>query len=501
MGDFDYDTLGVCYWNGSMKPLVVGIIGTGPGLKALLDIIYDEAFREFLPDIHLAAASDIGKEADTARFADINVPVYGSFEVMLDRHPDINLIIEMTGRPGMLARLRQRTHEDISILDHREVVFFCGLHDMALVKKHYMDSLAQQRSLLQSILDGIREDIFLLDKQGMVVDLNRIVWERAGVQRKELLGKPCWHAARLRDGSQFCSQLDPVCPYHKTLASGQKEEALVTRVNREGLLQYYRIYAYPILGVRGEMTHVMVMHRDITKRTLQEKHQSQRDKLAIIGEMSTYLAHEIRNPLFAIGGFANALVRSPSLTESDREKASILVEETRRLDVMLTSMLNFVRASELKIHELDILAVSRSAAELMTIGYGSQGYSIEVQADAHLPAVLGDEDTIKQCLANIIKNSIEAMPGGGVVRLDIELAGDSVALHVRDSGTGMDKNGLERAFNPFHSTKEGGYGLGLAVIKKKIEELGGRVEIASRLGEGTTVSLFLPAALDVGSPM
>lgn len=501
MGDFDYDNLGVCYWNGTMKPLVVGIIGTGPGLKALLDIIYDEAFREFLPDINLAAASDIAKEADLLRFTDINVPVYDSFETMLDRHLDINLIVEMTGRPGMLDRLRQRTREDISILDHREVVFFCGLHDMALVKKHYKDSLAQQRSLLQSILDGIREDIFLLDKRGMVVDLNRIVWERAGVPRKELLGKPCWHAARLSDGSQFCSQLDQVCPFHKTLASGQKEEALVTRVNREGLLQYYRIYAYPILGVRGEMTHVMVMHRDITKRTLQEKHQSQRDKLAIIGEMSTYLAHEIRNPLFAIGGFANALVRSPSLTESDREKAKILVEETRRLDVMLTSMLNFVRASELKIHEMDILAVSRSAADLMTIGYGSQGYSIEVRAEAHLPAVLGDEDTIKQCIANIIKNSIEAMPGGGVVELDIELAGDSVALHVRDSGTGMDTDGLERAFNPFHSTKEGGYGLGLAVIKKKIEELGGRVEIASRLGEGTTVSLFLPAALDVGSPL
>jgi signal transduction histidine kinase len=321
------------------------------------------------------------------------------------------------------------------------------------------------------------------------------------VPRKELLGKPCWHAARLSDGSQFCSQLDPVCPFHKTLASGQKEEALVTRVNREGLLQYYRIYAYPILGVRGEMTHVMVMHRDITKRTLQEKHQNQRDKLAIVGEMSTYLAHEIRNPLFAIGGFANALVRSPNLTESDREKATILVEETRRLDVMLTSMLNFVRASELKIHEMDILAVSRSAAELMTIGYGSQGYSIEVRASAPLPAVLGDEDTLKQCIANIIKNSIEAMPGGGVVELDIELAGDNVALHVRDSGTGMDKSGLESAFNPFHSTKEGGYGLGLAVIKKKIEELGGRVEIASRLGEGTTVTLFLPAALDVGSPL
>ncbi|WP_285906933.1 two-component system sensor histidine kinase NtrB [Pseudodesulfovibrio pelocollis] len=498
MGEFDYDSLGICYWNGSMESFVVGIIGSGPGVKALLDIVFEEDFREFLPDILLAAASHVERESDLVTFGEINVPVYDRFEVMLDRHPEINLVVEMTGSPGMLESLRRRVGESISILDHREVAFFCGLHDMTLVKKYCMDSLAHQRSLLQAILDGIREDILLLDRAGNVVDLNRIVWERAGAQRKDLLGKACWQAARLRDGSSFCSLMDPTCPYHKTLASGRAEEALVTRVSRDGLLQYYRLYAYPIFGVRGEMSHVMVMHRDITKRTLQERHQTQRDKLAIVGEMSTYLAHEIRNPLFVIGGFANSLLKSPDLIGADREKVEIMLEESGRLEHMLTSMLNFARASETRIGEVDMTAVCRDAAELMTIGYGGLGYAVEVRPAGALPAVLGDEDTLKQCVVNILKNGIEAMPGGGTVTMGLSLEGDCVVVRVRDTGVGMDAVDLERVFNPFYSTKQGSSGLGLAMVRKKIDEFGGRVEIASKPGLGTTVSLYLPASTGEG---
>jgi PAS domain S-box-containing protein len=497
MDDFSYEHLGVCYWNGSMGPFVIGVIGSGPGLQVLIDIVYTEVFRDFLPDMVLVGASHISDVKSLDILAEINIPVFDTFEEMLERNPDINLVVEMLGSADLLARLRQVLPNHVSLLDHRELVFFCGLHDMAAVKGHYKENLAHQRTLLQSIIDEIREDIFLLDKSGQVVDLNRIVWQRAGIPRKELLGKPCWHAARLRDGSAFCDQLDPVCPFHKTLQSGQKEESLVTRVNRDGLLQYYRLYAYPILDMRGNMTHIMVMHRDITKRTYEEKHQNQRDKLAIIGEMSTYLAHEIRNPLFAIGGFANSLFKSPSLSDRDREKAAILVEETRRIDRMLTSMLNFVRPSEAVSDEVDLLALARSAAELMTIGYGAQGYRIDVQATPPLPTVLGDEDALKRCVVNLIKNGIEAMPGGGTVTLDLGLSGDYVVLKVIDNGIGMNEHEQDRVFNPFFSTKEDGSGLGMAMIKKIIEEHGGKVKLASRLGEGTTVSLLLPPALDV----
>ncbi|MGE4194258.1 MAG: ATP-binding protein [Pseudodesulfovibrio sp.] len=496
MEDFTYENLGICYWNGSIGPFNVGLVGTGSMLKVMLDIIYNETFREFLPEMRLAAISN----ADPAKKLPEDCetcPVYRDYAEMLAAHPEINLVIEITGEREISAGLRRTLPDSVALLDHRDIIFLCGLHDMAVVKGNYMASLDHQRTLIQSIIDEIREDIFLLDKSGNIQDLNRTVWQRAGVTRKELLGQPCWKAARLRDGSCFCNQLDPVCPFHKTLLSGKKEESMVTRVNGSGLLQYYRLYAYPIFDMRGNMSHIMVMHRDITERTRREKYQQQQDKFAIIGEISTYLAHEIRNPLYAVGGFANALLRSPKLDTQEREKVQIIVDETKRLDKLLTNMLNFVRPSHGPEGTVDIVAVCRDVAELMDVGYGRQGYNIEVRAGEHLPSVLGDADSLKQCLVNILKNSIEAMPEGGDITLDAAMDGGEVVLSIIDRGKGMNETELDRAFNPFYSTKDEGNGLGLPLIKKIVEEAGGSVTLASKPGKGTTVTLRLQPALDV----
>ena len=499
MNDFSYENMGFCYWNGALGPFNIGVVGVGNGLKVLVDIIYNEAFREFLPEIRLFAVSHEGETDTVLRELDgISCPVYATWSEMLDMHPEINLVVEITGNRSTRCRLRQSLPERVSLMDHREFVFLCGMHDMALVKSNYMNHLDHQRTLLQSIIDEIREDIFLLDKNGAIMDLNRMVWQRAGVSRKELLGKPCWHAARLRDGSVFCNELDPACPFHATLRSGKKEESLVTRINGNGLLQYYRLYAYPIYDIRGNMIHVMVMHRDITERTHREKFQHQRDKFAIIGEMSTYLAHEIRNPLFAVGGFANSLLKSSNLDAKDREKAQIIVDETQRLDRMLSNMLNFARPTRSGAENVDIVTVCQDVAELMSVGYGKQGYSIEVKASS-LPPVKGEADALKQCIVNLIKNSIEAMPDGGAIVLDLGLESGEVVLKVVDTGLGMVEQELGKVFNPFYSTKEDGNGLGLAMIKKIVEDFGGTVEIASKPGQGTTVSMRLLPVLDVES--
>ncbi|QGY40299.1 PAS domain S-box protein [Pseudodesulfovibrio cashew] len=497
MTDFSHDTLGICYWNGTLGPFDIGIVGSGSALKVLVDMIYNEAFREFLPDMRLVAFSNAGRRSDIKAYCETCSPVYETHEEMLANHPEINLIIEITGDNAVSSRIRRSLPPHVSLLDHREVVFLCGLHDMALVKGNYMNNLDHQRTLLQSIIDEIREDILLLDKSGNIVDLNRIVWQRAGSTRKELLGKPCWQALRLRDGADFCNRLDPACPYHKTLQSERKEEALVTRINEDGLLQYYRLYAYPIFDIRGNMSHVMVMHRDITERTHREKYQQQRDKFAIIGEMSTYLAHEIRNPLFAVGGFANALLKSPGLGEKEREKVRIIVDETMRLDKMLANMMRFARPSQTAHGPADALAICRDTAELMSVGYGKRGYRFEVTDEGSLPPVHGDPDAIKQCVVNLIKNSIEAMPAGGAVSLDLRLEGGEVALRVGDEGVGMNEQEQDKVFSPFYSTKENGIGLGLAMIKKIIEEYGGSVSLTSKPGKGTTVTLFLQPVLDV----
>jgi len=249
------------------------------------------------------------------------------------------------------------------------------------------------------------------------------------------------------------------------------------------------------------MTHILVMRRDITARTRREKQQQQAEKLAVVGEMSTYLAHEIRNPLFAIGGFTNALLRSPDLAEKDREKLAIIAEETGRLDRLLTSVLNFVRPGHPDTDAVcDLATVAQETADLMAAGYSRRGIDIEVKVDPGLPQVRGEAETVKQCLVNLIKNSIEAISGEGRIDIRAALDTDAVELSVTDTGVGMSREQLGRIFSPFYSTKEQGYGLGMAMIKKMVEEIGGEVEVNSVEGRGTTVTLRLRPILAESDP-
>ena len=137
--DFSYENMGFCYWNGALGPFNIGVVGVGTGLKVLVDIIYNESFREFLPEIRLSAVSR--EEGDTSEINEldgVSCPVYDTWTQMLDEHPEINLVVEVTGDRAIRSFLRRNLPDRISFMDHREVVFLCGLHDMALVKGNYM---------------------------------------------------------------------------------------------------------------------------------------------------------------------------------------------------------------------------------------------------------------------------------------------------------------------------------------------------------------------------
>ncbi|WP_449242054.1 two-component system sensor histidine kinase NtrB [Desulfovibrio sp.] len=489
-----------CLYESGEGEYRVAVLGTGPGFLSIVDLLTSPDFHDFLPGFQLVAVAEPGPDPSRLRQVEAaRVPVYPSFEAMWAAHPDIRYLVELTGRTQRIEDLRRILPPTVSLVDHAAAVFFCGLRDMAKMKTHCEVSLDRQRNLLQAIIDEVREDILVLDLRGRVVDMNRNVWQRTGRPKEDLLGKPCFEVMTLRDGLPFCRVMDRECPFHKTLAGREAAETLMTRVNAEGRLLYFRIYAYPILDALGSMTHIMVMQRDITSRTYREKHQQQADRLSVIGEMSTYLAHEIRNPLFAIGGFTNALLRSPEFSGPNREKLTIIAEETKRLDHMLTSILNFARPTGAPTGSVDISRLAADTAELMEIGYARRGYEFQVNCPAALPKVSGEAELIKQCLVNLYKNSIEAMPQGGIITTDCGLEGDFVFLRVADRGQGMSGQDLEKACSPFYTTKEQGYGLGLAMIKKIVEEFGGRIDIQSRLGEGTAVTLYLPPMLAVRS--
>lgn len=478
----------------------IGIVGTGPGFLTILDIARDGASQEYLPPMRLCGVAKAGMsespKLEAAR--GMGIPIHATVEELLEAHPEINLVIELTSSLPMVRLLRTRLPSAVSLVDHAAAVFLCGLHNMLQIARHQQFTLKSQRALLQVIIDEVRDDILLLDKNRCVVDLNQVVAERTGKTKEELIGKPCHDVQVLDAGSPFCDSCAGDCPFDVTLRTRANAEALVSRVDDAGRLRYFRIYSYPVLNKRGDLTHILVMRRDITERTQREKNLHQTEKLAVIGEMSTYLAHEIRNPLFAIGGFVNSLLRSKNLDESERDKVRIIAEETKRLDVLLKSILTFVKPETRQMGGTDLNRAARDTVELMRIGYGGQGYSLGLREAPGVPHVRGEPELIKQCLINLVKNAVEAMSGGGVIEVETGFDSGAPYVRVRDNGPGIPASEMDKLFSPFYSTKDQGYGLGLAMIKKIVEEAGGRVELSSIVGEGTTVTLFFEPELALG---
>lgn len=208
-----------------------------------------------------------------------------------------------------------------------------------------------------------------------------------------------------------------------------------------------------------------------------------------------FISHEIRNPLFAIAGFANSLLRSKVLDEPARDKVSIILKESNRLDDILKSIINFARPTEAPSGEVDLGAMVRQTLDLMRLGFEKQGVTVNLVLPPDLPKAKGNAETLKQCLLNLLRNALEAMPEGGALTVGVATRQGDLALSVADTGRGIPPENLPKVFNPFFSTKDKGSGLGLAMTKKILDELGGAVEIASEVGHGSTVTLVIPPFL------
>ena len=260
----------------------------------------------------------------------------------------------------------------------------------------------------------------------------------------------------------------------------------------EGVMRYWNLHKAELShGHRGK---VLLVVEDRTQQHLLELRYMQAEKLSALGEVAAGVAHEIKNPLAIVQTTCDLLPRLGSEEEKERDETLRMMREAiRRIDDRVGSLLDFARPAQHLVEQLDATEVLEQLLDLETKHAEHLGISIERHFEP-VPVVRINRDMLKDIYLNIIRNAFQAMPQGGHLQVSTRPEQEGVAIEICDTGTGIDPTQISRIFEPFFSTKSPGEGtgLGLAIAQRQLREIGGHIEVTSRIGKGTCFALLLP---------
>jgi len=290
------------------------------------------------------------------------------------------------------------------------------------------------------------------------------------------------------------------------LAYGQQIVAIWTVTKRTSVVnQYTEVVLFCIVGA---VTGVVAQREREQKKALQHtaaqlakvyaelqqnfERMKRTERLSALGQLSAGLAHEIRNPLASIEGATAILLREPPSEDRRVEFLEIIRKECRRLNRLLTNFLNFAKPVPPEYQTIELEPIIDSVLALAEHSVPRDRISLRKDLPAQLPAVECDPEQLKQILLNLTINSIQAMPEGGEIVVGARPRGRNVLIQVRDEGSGISEQDMERIFDPFFTTKAAGTGLGLPVAHQIATGQGGILSAMRNPDKGMTFTLELP---------
>ena len=228
------------------------------------------------------------------------------------------------------------------------------------------------------------------------------------------------------------------------------------------------------------------------RERVKEKNLRESESLAAMGRAVSSLAHDIKTPLIAIGGFTSWVKKHTEENSPCQEKLDIVISETMRLENMVKDMLDFSRPLELHPEEGDIEQSLRECLVIIQSMAQERNVNIRIESQGDIPLVLLDPMKMKQVLINLIMNAVHASPEGEIVTLSIYRKESQFIIDVSDHGCGIPLDNRESIFVPFFTTKREGTGLGLPIAKKIVEAHGGHMEVVDNPEKGITFRIFMP---------
>ncbi len=218
------------------------------------------------------------------------------------------------------------------------------------------------------------------------------------------------------------------------------------------------------------------------------------DRLATIGELAAGAAHEIRNPLTSIKSSLQYLEQKCT-QDTEKRLLGVALQETDRIDEILSALLSFSRPSEIKKELVDLVGTLEESLALISFQARARNVEVETKFPPGAVFLNGDKSQIKQLFLNVFLNAIQAMDGGGKLGCEVlPLANGKILVRIADTGEGIPEENMDKIYDPFFTTKKGGTGLGLSICYSIVKSHRGEIEVRSRVGQGTTVLVTLPAS-------
>ena len=352
----------------------------------------------------------------------------------------------------------------------------------------HLQELRQKQEINSGIINSATDALVTINEDHIIVGYNHAAEEMFGYTRAEALG-------------QDLKLIVP--PPHKEFHHSYLKRYLATReahvLGRQRRLTGQRRDGQPfplsisfsVVEIQGNLYFTAIM-RDITAYTGMEDRMLQSERLAAVGNTVAHIAHEIKNPLLIIGGFARQLLRVPQFDEAARHKLSTIAEEVSHLEEMVAEMRDFVRRPPAQKQPGNIGAAVAEALNLFQDSFRERNIRVRQVAETGLPLVAFDPKQIHQVLINLLRNAQEAMPHGGELTIATRVRGANVEIGISDTGQGMPPEVVSSIFQPYFTTKETGTGLGLAICQSIMQEHGGSILADSTPGQGTTFTIQLP---------
>lgn len=349
--------------------------------------------------------------------------------------------------------------------------------------KHYAKQKKESEDCYKQLIDWLPNPI-IIQKDEVIIYVNKAAFNMVGATSKyEVINKPVYEFISPDYKDRLAERIKQIYKERKPLPSIEQK---VRRLDGKMII----FEASSVLLPYEDENIILTIGNDITDRKEQTDSLLQKsEKLALVGQMAAGIAHEIRNPLTSIKGFIQ-LFRSNT---DQKDYYDIVLTELERINDILGEFLILAKPSVVVFKENDLRTLIKDVVTLVSTQSILNNVQIFVECDTILPKISCEENQLKQVFINIIKNAIEAMPNGGIIKIRIhEKAEGLLSIFFIDEGVGIPKDRIPTLGEPFYTTKEKGTGLGLMTCFRIIENHHGKLHITSEMNKGTTIEIILP---------